>query len=109
MRESLQSMIWISPIVPEHPNPDIFSADVVQEVVRKSVEVAAPKSTAVKMETPRILDRLAEPDLKLREEVLSKLVRDVIVLPQDLLQVRMNTPVESNFHVGGVPQQVGRM
>jgi hypothetical protein len=60
------------------------------------------------METPGILDRLAEPDLKLREEVLPELTRDIILLPQNLLQVRMNTPVESNFHVGGAPQQVGR-
>ena len=94
--------------MPQHPNPDIFSADVVQEVVRKAVQITAPKSTPVKMETPGILDSLTEPDLKLREEVLPNLMRHLIVLLQNLVQVRLNTPVESNFHVGGARQRAGR-
>ena len=86
----------------------MFSADVVQEVVRKAIQITPPKSAPVKMETPGILGNLAEPDLKLREKVLPKLMRDVIVLPQNFVQVRLNTPVESNFHAGGAQQRAGR-
>jgi hypothetical protein len=94
--------------VPQHPNPDIFCVDVVQEVVGKAIQITAPKAAPVKMETPGILDGLAEPDLKLREEVLPKLMRNVILLFQNLVQVRLNTPVESNFHVGGARPRAGR-
>jgi hypothetical protein len=52
------------------------------------------------METPGFLDGIMDSDLKLCEEVLSKLIRNLIILPQNLVQVRLNSSVESNFHDG---------
>ena len=72
--EPLQSEIWIPPVVPQHPNPDISFADVVQEVVRKALQITAPKPAPIEMETPGIFNGIADSDFKLCEKVLSKLI-----------------------------------
>ena len=94
--------------MPEHPNPDEFPTDVVQEVIRKALEIAPPKSAPIKMEALGILGNPPDSDLKFRIEVLAKLIRHFAVLPQNLVQIRLNPPVESNFHGGEAPQRVRR-
>lgn len=72
-------------LVPQHLNPDVFSVYVVQHVVRKAIEITAPQSAPIKMETPRIFGNLTDSDLKLRKEILPELARNLIVFPQDLV------------------------
>jgi hypothetical protein len=86
----------------------MLCVDVIQNVVRKALQVTAPKPAPIKMETPRVLDDPADSDLKLGEKVLPQLMRDVIVLPQNLVQVRLNPPVEPKLHVGEAQQQAGQ-
>ena len=83
--EGLQPEIRMTALVPQHPNPDVFSVYVVQEVLRKAIEITAPQSAPIKMETPRVFGDLTDSDLKLREEVLPKLARNLIVFPQDFV------------------------
>ena len=95
--------------MPEDPNPEIWAADVLEEVIRKPIQVAAPKSTPVKMKIPRILDGFPDPDLKLCEEILSKLPGYAVVLGQGRVQVHLNAPMESSFHGAEAPQRVRQM
>ena len=60
------------------------------------------------MEPLRILGDSAEPDLEFRSEVVPKPNRNLRVLLQDLGEVRLNSPVESNFHEGEARRPVGR-
>jgi hypothetical protein len=80
------------------PDPGILSPDVVQEMVRKSFQIAAPKSATVKMEALGILGDPTDTNLKFREEIIAQLSRSVRVLFQDFVQVRLDPLVESNFH-----------
>jgi hypothetical protein len=82
----------------QYPNPDILSPDVVQEVIGKALEITAPKSAPIKMEAPGIFSNPADSDLKFREEILTELNRNIRVHFQDLVQIRLNPLVESNFH-----------
>ena len=95
-------------VVSEHPNPDIVSTDIVQKVVRKSLEIAAAKSASIKMKSFGIFNHACDSYLKFREEVLAKLIRNAVVPRQDFVQIRPNPPVEPNFHDGATPQQARR-
>jgi hypothetical protein len=108
-REPVQSKLRIPAIVPQHPNPDIRVADVVQEMIGEAVQITAPKPTSVKMEILRISNGLLDPNLKLREEILPKLTRHTMVLGQNRVQVRLHAPMESSFHAGEAQQRVRRM
>ena len=95
-------------VVPQHPNANKISANVVQEVVRKAIQITASKPTPIKMEPLRILDRFIDSNLKLRKEVLPKLAGNLIVLLQNLVQIRLNSPVESNIHDGEAQPPIRR-
>jgi hypothetical protein len=69
-------------------------------MIRKSIEIAAPKTTPVEMEIVWVRNRLPNSNLKLRKEILGELLRHTVVPPQDLVHIALNTPVKSNFHVG---------
>ena len=56
----------------EHPDPEVILANVVQEMVGEAVKITATKPASIKVEIPWILDGFANPDLELREEVVSK-------------------------------------
>ena len=68
----------------QHPYPDLLPA----------------KPAPIEVVTPRILGNSTDPDLKLCEEILPELMRDVIVFAQNLVQVRLNPSVESKLHFG---------
>ena len=55
----------------QDPNPDIFSPDVVQEMIGKPLQIAAPESVRIKMEAPGVLGDSADANLKFRKEVLA--------------------------------------
>ena len=84
----------------QHPYPDVLPTDVVQKVIGKALQVTAPKATPIKVLAPRVLNNSADPNLELREEILSELMRDIIVFPKNLVQVRLNPLVEPKLHVG---------
>lgn len=92
--------------MPEHPNSDLCASNVIQEMIGESIQIEAPKSTSVKMEILRVCNYLADPELKLREEILSELPRHSEVFVQDRVQVRLNTPVKSSFHGNEAQQRV---
>ena len=92
----------------QYPNPDLLAPDVVQEVIRKALEITAPKSAPIKMEAPWVFDNSTNFDLKFREEILAELNRNIRVLLQDLVQVRLHPLVESNFHGGEAQPRVRR-
>ena len=77
-------------------------------MVRESVEIAAPKPAPVEMEILWIRNRLPDPDLKLRIEILAELLGHTIVPPQNLVQIALNTPVKSSFHPGEAQRRAGR-
>ena len=106
--EPLQPEIWIPAIVPQHPNPDIVSMDVVQKMVREAVQITATKSAPIKMEILRVSDSFPDSDLKLCEEILPKLMRNAVVLTRSLVQIRLNSPVEPSFHDGEARQPARR-
>jgi len=58
--------------VTEHPDPEVILANVVQEMLGEPVKITATKPASIKVKIPRILDGFANPDLELREEVVSK-------------------------------------
>jgi transglutaminase/protease-like cytokinesis protein 3 len=45
----------------------------------ESDQIKAPQSAPIKMETPWVFDNFTDSDLKLREEALPKLARNLIV------------------------------
>jgi hypothetical protein len=84
----------------QHPDPDLLTPDIIKKMIGKSLEITAPKAAPIEMVAPRILGNSTDPDLKLCEEILSELMRDVIVFAQDLVQVRLNPSVKSKLHFG---------
>ena len=84
--------------MPQHPNPDICATDVVQKVIRKPIQIAAPKSTPVKMEILWVRGCLPDPNLKLCEEILPELFGNAGIRAEDAVQILLNRPVESNVH-----------
>ncbi len=75
-------------------------------MIRKSIEIAAAKPTPVEMEIVWVRNRLPNPNLKLRKEILTELLRHTVVPPQNLVRIVLNTPVKSNFHVGEAQRRV---
>ena len=69
-------------------------------MIRKSIEIAAPKPTPVEVEILWVRNRLPDPYLKLRKEILAELLRHTVVPPQNLVYIALNTPVKPSFHVG---------
>lgn len=77
-------------------------------MIREAIQIAATKPTPIKMEIPGVFDGFLDSDLKLREKILPKLMRNAVVLPQDLVQVPLNSPVELSFHGGEALQRARR-
>ena len=50
------------------------------------------------MEKLRVRACLFDPNAKLREKIIRKLFRDGIILPEDLVEIRLDATVESSFH-----------
>ncbi len=63
-----------------NPDAGVVAPNVVEEVIGKTVEVAAPQSTGVEMEKARILRHLQKSRLELRKEVLRQGFCDLPVL-----------------------------
>ena len=59
--KALQTPSWIPAIMPDDPHTGIVTPDVVEKVVGKAVEVAAPQSAGVEVEKTRILRHLQQP------------------------------------------------
>lgn len=106
--KSPQAQLRIPLIVPQHPNPDICAPDIVQKMIRETIQIAAPKSTPVKMEVLWVRGCLPDPNLKLGEEILSKLLRHAVIPAQDRVQIRLHALVESNVHGAEARQPVGQ-
>jgi hypothetical protein len=77
-------------------------------MVRKAFQITAPQTASVKMEIPGVLDCLADSDSKLGIKVLSELMRNFIVLAQNLVQVSLDPPMELNLHGGAAQRPVRR-
>jgi hypothetical protein len=77
-------------------------------MIRKSIEIAAPKPTPVEMEILWVRNRLPDPDLKFRKEILAEPLRHTVVPPQNLVHIALNTPVKSSFHVDEAQRRVRR-
>ena len=70
-------------LVPEHPYPDRSLVKIIEEVIGKAVEIAAPQTARIKVKKPRVSVNLDHRNLELREEVISQLSRDIVVFLQD--------------------------
>lgn len=90
------------------PDSYIHSSDVVQEVIRKPLEVTAAKSAPIKMKPTGILGNPANPNSKFRKEILTEPNRNLRIPLQDFIQILLNPLVESNFHAAEVRRQVRR-
>ncbi len=77
-------------------------------MVREPFQVTAPEPAPVKMEIPGILDSFADSDSKLGIEVLTKLMGNLIVLSQNLIQVRLNPPMKPNLQGGAARRPIRR-
>ena len=80
--------------------------NIVEEMIRESIEIAAPKPASVEMEILRVLGHLPDPDLKLPEEILAQLPRHTEVLVQNRVQVCLNAPVKPSSHGNEAQQRV---
>ncbi len=58
--------------------------------------------------SPEIFGDSTNPDLKLRGEILAERNRNIRVLLQNLVQIRLDPPVESDFHGGEAQRRVRR-
>ncbi len=96
--ESTQPKRWLSAIVAHYPDPHVPAFDVVQKVVGKSIEIAAPQPARIEVKILGILAGLAHAYLKLGEEVLPQLFRNLVILSEDLVEVVLDPPVKSNLH-----------
>ena len=85
-------------VVAHDPYPDSTEPNVVKEVVRKSIQVAPPQATRVEMEERRHLRNLSNAQLKFSEKIFPELLGELVILRQNLVQVRLNPAVEPNLH-----------
>jgi hypothetical protein len=85
-------------IVPNHPDSYRTARNVIKKMIRKSVEVASPQATRIEVEEPRAGACLSNANPELREEVVAQLFRDAVILLEDLVEVGLDTAVESSIH-----------
>lgn len=98
----------MSAVVAQHPNPDVLPSNIVQEMVRKTIQIAAPKSAPIKVKESRILGSFPDPNVKLGIKVIPKPKRNAIILPENHIQISLNLPVKSSFHGTEAPQPARR-
>jgi len=77
-------------------------------MVGKTMQIAAPKPAPIEVKEPGILNGFPDADVKPGKEILPKLVRNLIILFQNRIQIRLNSLVKSNFHGAGARQQARR-
>lgn len=63
-------------------------------MVRESIQIAAPKTTGIKMKEPRIGADLLQPHPELCEKVVTQLIRNGVILFQNFIQIALNATVE---------------
>jgi hypothetical protein len=69
----MQTETRIAAVMAQHPDPDTISPNVVQKMVRKTLEIAAPKPATIKMKALRILGDSADTNSKFSEEIAAQL------------------------------------
>lgn len=85
-------------VMAKHPDPHVLIPDIVEKVVREPFKIAAPQPALIEMEESWILDRLPNSDLELGKEIVPQGWRYIVVAPEGLVQVGLDTPVEPSFH-----------
>jgi hypothetical protein len=78
--ESARPKSGIAVIMAENPDPNVMPSNVVKEMVRKSLEVAAPETSMIEVKIFGIRLHFANAHLELGEKVVSKLERNRVVL-----------------------------
>jgi len=73
--------------MPEHPYADRHFPNIVEEVVRKPVEVATPQAGSIEMKKLRVLANFRESQQKLRMKIISERFGNIIILCQGLVEV----------------------
>ncbi len=107
--ESARSKSGIAVLVAEYPDPNVAPTDVVKEVVRKSLEVAAPETSMIEVKIFGIRLHFANAHLELGEKVVSELERNLVVLQQNLIEIQLDSPVKPSFHGSSAPPRAHRM
>lgn len=104
--ERRESLFWkslrpdpgIPAVVANDPNSDNLLSDVIQKMIRKSFQATATESTLIEMEKSGILDYSPNGNMKLSKEIVSELIRHLLILPQRFVQVLLNFLVKPNVH-----------
>ena len=97
-REPSHSKLRIAVVMSDNPDPDICLLNVVKKMVREAMKVASSEAAGIEVEALWILNCVADSNLKLRKEVVPKIIRDLIIPRQDFIEIGLDPPVKSNFH-----------
>jgi len=81
-----------------HPDSDVTTSYVIEEVIWEAIKVASPQTACVKMEKIRSLAHVPDPQLEFRKKIIPEPIGDLVIFRQDLIQVRLDSAVESNLH-----------
>jgi len=98
MSEPSQSKLRIPVMMSDNPNPDKGILNVVKKVVRKAMKIASSEATGIEVEPLWILNCFPYPNLKLSKEIVSKFIRDLIILLQSVIQISLDSSVKPSFH-----------
>jgi hypothetical protein len=74
-------------IVPQHPHPDHPFGQVVEQMIRETVEISASQTAGIEVKEPRLSADLVHRDLKLHEEVLSQICGNLVVFLLNIVEV----------------------
>lgn len=85
-------------VVTSNPDSDAVISNVVEKMIRKSLQIAASQSARIEMKKPRIRTCLHNPDSELCKEIGFQVVRQVAVFRQNFVQIRLDPAMESSFH-----------
>ncbi len=77
-------------------------------MVGETMQITASESAPIEVEELGILNGFPNADVKLRKEILPELVRNLIILFQNRIQIRPNSLVKPNFHGAGARRQARR-
>lgn len=90
------------------PDPDAAIPDVIEKVIWKALQIAAPQTTRIEMEESWIRARFTDSASEFRKEIVFQFVRDVAVFRQDFVQVRLDPAMDSNVHEAAVLKPIHR-
>ncbi len=85
-------------IMPDDPHSDHLTPDIIQKVIRETIEIASPQTRSIEVEEAGIRTGLRNAQSELSKEVIPQLFRNGVISCENLVEINLYATVKSNVH-----------